>query len=89
MTIGGGGEKRRRFSSARDVLVDGAVMHLVGVGKTFGMSARVVGKSGDIFAEAGGAALEDLIRLVAPSDEDLVGLLEAPANARDGAEEPE
>ena len=51
------GEEHGRPTPSDDVLIDGAVVHLVAVGKTLGVAAGVIGEAGDILAEAGGAAL--------------------------------
>src|SRR6266540_52830 len=77
----GGGEEHGRFPAAGDVLVDGAVMHLVTVGKALGMAARIIGEAGHILNESGGGALENLVRLVAPAEENFVRLRKIPARA--------
>src|SRR6266542_6884626 len=55
----GGGEKHGRPSAADDVLVNGAVMHLVTVGKALGMAAGIIGEAGHVFTEPRGGALEN------------------------------
>jgi hypothetical protein len=45
------------------------------------VAAGIVGEVGDVFEEAGRAALEDLVRFVAAADLDFVRLLEIPAHA--------
>ncbi len=63
VTIGGAGKQGRRLFATGDVLIDGAVMHLVRIAEALRMAAGVVGKPGDVFAETGGSALEVVDRL--------------------------
>src|SRR5262245_51183011 len=65
MAVGCSGEKNRRSSSAGNVLIDGAIVHLVAVGETFGMPAGVISEASDVLTEASRGALEHLIRFVA------------------------
>jgi len=78
VTVVGGGEEDRGLTAGGDVLVDGAVVHLVAVGEALGVAAGVVGESGDVFGESGGAALEDRVGGIASADADLIGVLEFP-----------
>jgi len=71
------------------VLVDGAVLHLVGVAEALGVAAGVVGEVGDVLVETRRAALQHLVRTVAPADLDLVRLLQVPAHAAAGAVDAE
>src|SRR6185369_2709996 len=81
MTVFGNGEERQGFAAAGDVFVNGAAVHLVAVWETFRVAARVIGEARHVFAEAGSAALENLVRLVATAHDDFVRLLEIPAHA--------
>ncbi len=80
VSVGSVGEEERGLLSGSNVLVDGAVVHLVAVGKAFGMAARAVGEVGNVVLEAGRAPLKDLIRFITPTEDYLVGLLKVPAN---------
>ena len=71
MPILGGGEEDWGLAAAGDVFIDGAVVHLVAVGEAFGVATGIIGEARHVFAEAGGGALEDLVRLVAPAENDL------------------
>ena len=81
VAIGGGGEQDGRFTAARDVLVDGAILHLVAVRKAFGMASRIVSEPGDVAGKPRGGALKDLVRIIAAAEEDFVRMLEVPAHA--------
>ena len=85
MTVLARREEYRRFAIAGNVFINGAVVHLVAVGETFGMATRIIREAGHVFAKAGGGALEDLVRFVAAAHDDFVRLLEIPAHAALGA----
>lgn len=80
VTIRRGRESNRRLPPARNVFVNGSIMHLVAIRESLRMPARVIGKANHIFAEAGRGALEDLIRFVSSTNKDFVGLLQVPPN---------
>ena len=59
------GKKSGRFFTAGDVLIDGAVVHLVRIIEAFGMAAGVVGEVQHVLVKAGCAALQNLVRFIA------------------------
>ncbi len=85
MAVVGGGEQDRGPTAGGDVLVDGAVVHLVAVGEAFGVAAGVVRESGDVIGESCGTALEDRVGGVAAADADFVRVLEFPLQGSGGA----
>ena len=78
------GEKFGALASAGDVLVNGAIMHLMTVREPFRMASRIVRKADHVLTETGCAALKDLVRLIPASQSDLVGLLQVPLHAAFG-----
>ena len=81
VSVAGGREQNGRLAIAGNVFVDGPVMHLVAVGKTFRMPSRVICEPDHIFAKTGRGALKNLVWFIAATQNNLVGLLEIPLRA--------
>ena len=60
------------------MFVDGAIVHLVAVRKTFRMPTRVIREPSHILGESRRPPLEDRVGRVAPPHADLVRVLELP-----------